>query len=214
MSAFDLLCVSAAAPLMPQTASQWAGLYHQQIVEIYGSTETGIVAHRLQLKDRHWQAFSPVKLGVASGLLRVRSPFVSGQSEQHFQTADQVRLKSNHRFELLGRADAVTKIGGKRVSLRAVEDALVQCDGVRDAAVLAVSVQSVVREQAIWAVIEAQNTGACSAISLRKALRDKLDGVSTPKRFVWVDKLPRNSNGKTLRQSLEALFEPRAAIDV
>lgn len=206
----NLFCVSSAAPLAEQTAKSWDARYKQAILEIYGSTETGVVAHRFQLRSEHWLAFSAVELAPVAGLLKVKSPFISEQPIDGFQTADRVVFDADQRFQLLGRADAVVKIGGKRIALRSIEDALIACAGVKDAAVIAVSVEGIVRDKAIWAVVEPVPGQSVIASELRLALRRTIDGVSIPRRFVFVDKLPRNSSGKLLRQSLQGLFDSEA----
>lgn len=201
-----LVCVSAAAPLATSTARDWQKKYGRHILEIYGSTETGVVAHRHQLQDENWQVFAPVKLALVAGLLNVSSPFVREQSGGGFQTADRAVLEGDQ-FQLLGRSDAIVKIGGKRISLRVIEQALVSCNGVKDAVVIAVDVQSMVRDKAIWAVVEADKTSQLNANILRAMLRQTLDGVSIPRRIAIVDNLPRNASGKHSRQLVLASFE-------
>jgi acyl-coenzyme A synthetase/AMP-(fatty) acid ligase len=207
----SLFCVSSAAPLSAQTAKSWDAQYQQAILEIYGSTETGVVAYRFQQSREHWQPFSAVQLEPVAGLLKVKSPFVSEQPATGFQTADRVVFNKHHHFQLLGRADAVVKIGGKRISLRVIEDALIACAGVKEAAVVAVSVEGIVRDKAIWAAVELDPGQSMTALALRSALRRKIDGVSIPRRFVFVDKLPCNSSGKLMRQSMQDLFDSNVA---
>ena len=201
-----MFCVSSAALLSQQTANHWYAQYKQSILEVYGSTETGVVAHRFQLRSKYWQAFSTVDLDTVAGLLKVKSPFVSEQAADGFATADRVVFNAEQHFQLLGRADDVVKVGGKRVSLHIIDDALNACAGVKEAAVIAVNADGIVRDKAIWAVVVLDRNQPMTVSDLRKALRRKIDGVSIPRRFVFVDKLPRNNSGKLMRQSLRDLF--------
>lgn len=201
------LCLSAAAPLMLETAAQWQQQNGQPLLEIYGSTETGVIGFRQQQRDPYWQTFAPVHISTSSKLLAVDSPFVSPKWTSGFQTADQAKLIAKGKFKLSGRSDSIVKIAGKRVSLPQVEQAIAECQGITEASVIAVSVKGVVRDKAVWAVAAAAHPEALSASQLRSELRYKLDNISIPKRFVFVDKLPRNANGKIRRQSVEALLK-------
>lgn len=198
--------LSAAAPLASGTAVQWQQQYHHPILEIYGSTETGVIGFRQQPHRAVWQTFDPVRISVNADLLTVSSPFVSPAWASGFQTADQVILTDNNQFELCGRSDSIVKIAGKRVSLNEVEQALAECQGITEASAIAVSVDSLIRDKAVWAVAATAHPEMLSVSQLRTELQKKLDNISIPKRFVFVDKLPRNARGKIQRQAIENLF--------
>ncbi len=208
-----LHCVSAAAPLDTDTARSWHRQQGRDILEIYGSTETGVVAHRRQRHDGAWKAFDAVGLSTGeNGLLRVDSPFVSDAWNGGFCSADRVELLDARRFRLLGRADSIVKIGGKRVSLAAIEHTLAACEGVTDAAVLAVASDGPVRDKVIWAAIAVEDQARFPLAALRRRLRSELDGIEVPKRLLLLDRLPRTASGKLPREALERLFrEPEAA---
>lgn len=84
--------------------------------EIYGSTETGVMAHR---KGRErWQFFEHVRYGAnEEGALWVQSDWTQGIE----QTADGIHLYPQG-FELLGRIDRIIKLADKRVSLAQMEN--------------------------------------------------------------------------------------------
>ncbi|VAW77140.1 hypothetical protein MNBD_GAMMA13-799 [hydrothermal vent metagenome] len=202
-----LTCVSAAAVLDSETARHWQQQQTRAILEIYGSTETGVVAHRCQDSDPAWRRFDAVSLSANTGLLQVTSPFVSEKWKGSFQTADRVKQLTEDRFQLLGRADSVVKIGGKRVCLAAIEQKLTTCRGVIDAAVLAVSADGPLRDKMIWAALVVSDEAALTTERLRKQLQGVLDGIEIPKRVIFVDKLPRTSSGKLPRKCLINLFK-------
>ena len=202
-----LHCVSAAAVLDADTARRWRRQQGRDILEIYGSTETGVVGHRRQLEDSAWHAFDPVDLSVSGdGLLQVDSPFVSDAWNGSFCSADRVELLDARRFRLFGRADSIVKIGGKRVSLAAIEHTLAACEGVTDAAVLAVANDGLVRDKVIWAAIAVEDRARFPLAALRRRLRSELDGIEVPKRLLLLDRLPRTASGKLPREALERLF--------
>ncbi len=208
-----IMCVSAAAKLPRDHAIRWQQEYGLDILEIYGSTETGVIGFRRQSAGETWQAFPDVHLAVHDGLLRVRSPFGSETQAAGFQTADQARLLDAGRFELLGRADSIVKIGGKRVSLNKIEQRLLACPGVTEAAVITVSESGRVRDNAIWAAVVVQDRGQSSSRQIQCALRGTLEGVEVPRRILIVDRLPRTASGKLPLAALEEIFGiTRAAV--
>jgi 4-coumarate--CoA ligase (photoactive yellow protein activation family) len=202
-----ILCVSAAAPMPGSLARQWQQQHGTDILEIYGSTETGVVGHRRHTSTETWQAFPQVDLSVEENLLKVDSPFMSDESTGGFLTADRVTLTKQGRFHLLGRADAIIKIAGKRVSLTNIEDSICTCPGVAEAAVIAVPAKGLVRDMAIWAAVVADGDYPLSPRQLQSALRDKLDGIEIPRRILVVDQLPRTTSGKLPGKAVKKLFD-------
>ena len=205
--AASLNCLSATAPLPQRTAKNWYRLNQKPILEIYGSTETGVIGFRRQSDDQNWVLFPGIKLSSKSKSLMLSSAFLHPDLGTEFQIADQLILTGENTFVLLGRKDAVIKIAGKRISLAEIEQALLECSGITDAAVLAVDVQGLARDKAIWAVVVAQTDCLDAVSALRLELAQKIEATRIPKRFLFVDKLPRNSSGKVPRQALEELFK-------
>ncbi len=201
-----LMCLSAASLLPRETAQRWQRRCGQEILEIYGSTETGIIGFRRQLTSEPWEAFPQVRLISNSATLTVQSPFVGYEWQEGFQTADRVTLLEDNRFHLLGRADSMVKIAGKRISLTGIENILTYCPGVNDAAVISVPVNGIIRDKALWAVVAASAEHALSTQIIQAFLQKKLDSVEVPRRILIVDRLPRNSNGKLPRKVLEEMF--------
>jgi acyl-coenzyme A synthetase/AMP-(fatty) acid ligase len=171
------------------------------VTEILGSTETGGIAFR----DRPGADYRLLR-GVNAeidrdSVLHVDAPWLAPDEPRPYRTADRAEATADG-FRHLGRADAVTKIGGKRVDLGDVEACLKLVPGVRDARVLAVD-SGGVRGLTLWAVVE----GETSVESLREALRARFDPVTLPKRYRVVAKLPRSQQGKLRRSELLRLFD-------
>ena len=122
-----------------------------------------------------------------------------------YRGADKVLLLSGGRFELVGRADGILKIGGIRVSVAEVEQVLRAAPGVGDAVVLSVAVGSA-RGHELWAAVA---PASLEVAALRAHLLRHLDAVAVPRRFRVVTSLPREENGKLMRERLEGLFAAR-----
>jgi 3-hydroxymyristoyl/3-hydroxydecanoyl-(acyl carrier protein) dehydratase len=112
-------------------------------------------------------------------------------------------VRDDGRFELLGRADGVVKIGGSRVAVAEIERLLREIPGVTDAAVIAVDAPPPRRHE-LWAAVVAPTH---SVPSLREALLRRVEPIAVPRRFRIVAALPREDNGKLVRARLLQLFE-------
>lgn len=172
------------------------------VTEILGSTETGGIAFR-ERPEGPYRTLSGVEVSVdENAILFVDSPWLGDQEARPYRTADRAALCPEG-FRHLGRADAVTKIAGRRVDLGDVESVLGRVPGVRGACVLAVDAGGV-RGLTLWAIVEADGV---SVETLREALKSRFDPVTLPKRYRVVAKLPRSEQGKLRRSELLSLFD-------
>ncbi|MDU0353055.1 AMP-binding protein [Paraglaciecola aquimarina] len=110
-----------------------------EIVEVFGSTETGGIGwrHKHHPNDNDWQAFNNIKLGYQPNcdLLAISSPYIE---QDVYYADDRVEIVADDRFRVLGRADSVVKIEEKRISLDEVQDRLKQHELVDDAFVVVI----------------------------------------------------------------------------
>ena len=204
-------CIVSAAALPRETAELFQAKYQSDAMEVYGSSETGVVAYRRQLQDDLWQCFPQVEVCAnADGLLEVASPFVYPEgippAKKMFLSADKVRLTGDKTFSLEGRADAIVKIAGKRISLVNIEQNLMRCNQVLDAVVVAVPAESEIRDWSIWAAVAVQDVDQISVQDIKKSLRESVEAVAIPRRIVKLATLPRQANGKIARKVVMGLF--------
>jgi acyl-coenzyme A synthetase/AMP-(fatty) acid ligase len=211
---------SSGAPLDGDTAAAVAEQLGAAPFEILGSTETGGVALRQRSSTGDWWIPFPevsVERDPRDGTLTVTSPFASegepdAAGRRRFAMGDRVELASGGRFQLLGRADRSVKIGGLRLSLPAMEHALVEHAWVREAALVTLSRGSVQRVAAALvlgdagrAALHREGRRACSR-ALSRHLASGFDAVLLPRAWRYVDELPRNAQGKIPQQAVELLF--------
>jgi acyl-coenzyme A synthetase/AMP-(fatty) acid ligase len=197
---------SSGAPLDPATAAAVTSRTGRPVTEVLGSSETGGIAWRDSGGDATWTPFPGITVteDPDDGTMRLRSPFAaSGVSAG----ADRIRAHADGRFELLGRADGVIKIGGTRVAVAEIERLLREVPGVTDAAVVAIDTPSP-RQHELWAAVVAPTL---SVAPLRDALLRRLEPIAMPRRFRLVSALPREENGKLMRARLLQLFDEAAA---
>ncbi|MGH8855141.1 MAG: AMP-binding enzyme, partial [Telluria sp.] len=147
----------------------------------------------------------------ADGLLEVRSPQAGPAGWQRL--ADRVEDRGDGHFALLGRADRIVKIEEKRVSLDAIEAALVGSGLVNEARVLALPGSSR-QVLAVFAVPSVRgqamlDEGGRAALNarLKAVLAECVEAVALPRRWRYLERLPVNAQGKTTQALLLALLE-------
>jgi len=200
------LVLSSGAPLSAADAASFFARTGLWPLEIYGSTETGGIAVRRQDgAEACWAPLPGVSCRVEGDVLRVRSPYVSPDAgkdkDGFFTTADRAQKRPNGSFELLGRADGVVKVGGKRVALPDIESIIVALDRVQDAVVMALPSESG-RGQEIVALVASDRL----ASDITRELREKLPSPSWPRRLRCVAAIPTTSVGKRDRVAILELL--------
>lgn len=195
--------ISSAAPLAPSDARRFEDKFGIEVTDVLGSTETGGIATRRPAQSLAWTPLPGVQISVdTADVLSIDSPWADGPSGST-PTGERAHILPSGQFEYLGRADGVIKVGGKRISLKAIEDAARLVPGVVDAVAHAQTVTSL-RGVEIWlaAAAEGLTRGA-----LKAALRDHLDPVFLPRKIRIFPQLPRDERGKVQRTSLLPLFQ-------
>ncbi|HKO67733.1 MAG TPA: AMP-binding protein [Burkholderiaceae bacterium] len=192
--------VSATAPLAIELAKRCESIWHTRVFEVYGCTETGMVATRRTVHGAQWKIMRDVTIERSDDGFRAHGGHV-----QPGMLADRLRLIDDSTFELEGRADDVVNIGGKRASLQGLNRALLSIDGVIDGAIFEPPrAPTATREQRLMALVVAPHL---TRAQLLAALRAQIDPVFLPRPLLWVDALPRNAQGKLPKAELLTLAE-------
>jgi len=204
---------SSAAPLGRETSLRAQAVLGCGIVEIYGSSETGGIAWRIQneRQDMPWQPLAGIELkSNEDRLLMLRSRHLPDQ--QWYTQPDRVEWVEGDSFRLLGRTDRIAKVEGKRVSLTAMEQALTALPEIAAAHALVLSG----RREEVGVVLVPTEVGR-QALSetgqgdlqrrLKATLSSEFEAVALPRRWRIVDTLPWNAQGKLTQRALSALFE-------
>ncbi|RKI61427.1 4-coumarate--CoA ligase [Corallococcus sp. AB049A] len=207
---------SSGGPLTPEALQACRDLLGRAPVEVYGSSETGGVAWRWRDTDdgASWRTMPGVEVRAEEDALWVRSPHLALPPGEWFTTEDRARPVPGG-FELLGRRDRLLKLEEKRVSLSAMERALVASGLLREARVIPLTEG----HRVILAVVgvpsadgwQLQESGGRRSLS--QALREKLaphfESSALPRRFRYLEVMPVNSQGKSTEAALAALFDPK-----
>jgi acyl-CoA synthetase (AMP-forming)/AMP-acid ligase II len=210
----QLRAVFSSGGMLEQDASEHAGaLLGLAPIEVYGSSETGGVAWRRRSAGEAWQPLPGVDWRLdADGLLEVQSAYAGPGGWQGL--ADRAEAGSGG-FVLRGRADRIVKIEEKRISLDAVEAALLATGLAREAKVLPVPAPG---RQVLAAFVAPSAEGQAlldgegrSALGrrLRALLAGSVEAVALPRRWRYLERMPVNAQGKTTQAALLALLEER-----
>jgi len=124
-----------------------------------------------------------------------------------YRTGDLARADEEGLLHYVGRADSQVKSRGYRIELGEVESAFAALEHVRECAVVAVEAGGF-EGVAICAAYAAD--GDVEPPALRRALSDVLPAYMMPARWLSLDALPKNQNGKIDRPLLRELFARQA----
>lgn len=106
---------------------------------------------------------------------------------------------------MLGRADDIINVGGEKASPIEIENTASLCPGIRECACIGVEdVGGVLGEvPALYLVAESADFDPAD---VTKFLTPKLESYKLPKKFVFVNALPRNAMGKLNRKELRKMW--------
>ncbi len=193
-------------------AQAWCGIWPD---EIYGSTETGVLAWRSrEHTSSPWRPFPGVVFTAREESFIAHSPLID--SPEGVQLDDILHFDASGAFHLAGRRGRVVKIEEKRISLCDVEGRLLALDGVRDAAALCVTRNG---RQTVGALLVLDDTqpeawqgqrGRALQLKWRQALRPWLEPAAIPRYWRVVDAIPVNTMDKRVYTQLQELFNETA----
>lgn len=222
------IAISGSGPLPVDLARLYQEVTGDELLERYGTTESGLDVSNLYDGPRVPGTVGLPLPGVEVALMRddgeladsgdagevlIRGPQVFGgylgipESGQPFiadwfRTGDiGTRDEATGCLRIVGRAKDVIISGGMNVYPREIEDAMRSLPEVEDAAV--VGVGSPEWGEEVVALVAPRHI---SPVKLQTHLADRLAPYKRPKRIVPVDRVPRNSVGKVTAEELRRLI--------
>lgn len=195
--------VSATAPMPEALARQAESRYGCELREMFGSTETCVIACRRPAQSQAW---TPLP-GVSVQPQPDGSLVLASHLPVPVALADVVEVDHDGCFHLRGRQADLLEIAGKRASLSDLTHRLLAVPGVTDGVVLQLDAAFTGGVGRIAALAVAPGMQAADIL---RALRLHLDPVFLPRRLRCVQALPRNETGKLPRADLLRLLEAGA----
>ncbi|HEX7802787.1 MAG TPA: AMP-binding protein [Pseudoxanthomonas sp.] len=191
--------VSATAPLSQELAAAAEERFGCEVREVFGSTETCVIARRRTAREAAWTPLPGVRLHPKPDGTLIHAAHLPVP----VALADLVELESDGRFHLRGRQADLLEIAGKRASLGDLTRRLLAVPGVVDGVVLQLDDCGHRGVARIAALVVAPDLEEAAILA---ALRESIDPVFLPRPLKRVPALPRSETGKLPRAELLKLL--------
>jgi len=158
--------------------------------------------------------------GVSAGYWRdperTRAAFVrapGGKLGGLYRTGDLASVSPDGLTFFHGRADTQIKARGYRIELGEIEGALLALDGIAEGAVVGLPTDGFAGTTICCAYVPAGRArGAVTPKEVRRRLAARLPPYMLPARWLALERLPRNANGKIGRRELQDAFLGHEAV--
>uniref|UniRef100_UPI004048243D AMP-binding protein n=1 Tax=Aliarcobacter sp. TaxID=2321116 RepID=UPI004048243D len=197
------LFISSTAPLLKEDAKEFKDKFSTNIIQIFGSTETGGIAYKFN-DETLWTPLEKVITTTnENNELKVKSPFISNlvfekefkQTNHEIQTFDYVEFEEN-RFKLVGRSSQILKIAGKRYSTIQIENILEKIEGIEKAVVFVNSSNNSLKDEILDITIESKKEFLTKDI--KNILKSELSNIKFSINLKIVEKIKTSAVGKKL----------------
>lgn len=190
------LIVSATAPLSTTLAAMTETLLRAPVHEVYGCTEAGALATRRTVDGDVWQLLDGIRIAPTAGddAGAVDGPHLVSP----VVLPDRIACVDTQRFQLLGRRSDMVNVGGKRASLAALNQKLLEVTGVLDGVIFTPEGA----EDEIGRLCGLVVTDGRSERDVLRELALRVDAVFLPRPFTRVEKIARTAVGKIPRSQL------------
>jgi acyl-coenzyme A synthetase/AMP-(fatty) acid ligase len=136
---------------------------------------------------------------------KTNAVFLDRDGQRIYRTGDLARMGEDGVVDFLGRTDSQIKSRGYRIELGEIETALDAIDGLRECAVVGVETGGF-EGTAICCAYASVDGTELEPPDLRANLASQLPSYMLPARWMKLDSLPKNVNGKIDRPALRARF--------
>ena len=183
------VAVSATAPLSSGLAREVEERFGTVLLEMFGSTETCVIATRRSAREAAWQPYPGISLAPSASGTLVSAPWLAAPT----LLQDVLDVQADGRFTIVGRNSDLIEVAGKRASVADLTQRLNSLPGVQDAFVLQADAPDAIGVRRVAALVVAPGLTPGAILDL---LRPQVDPAFLPRPLVMVDALPRNQVGK------------------
>jgi acyl-coenzyme A synthetase/AMP-(fatty) acid ligase len=187
---------SSTAPLPKELAKELELRFNTRVLEIFGCSESGMLATRNTATEALWRLSDLFKLEPGKDGVLIRGRHLP----EEFVLPDFVELKNDHRFRWLGRHQDMINIAGKRGSLTDLNQRLVAIHGVVDG-VIFIPKSSPGR---LAAMVVAPDLNPADILG---ELKLQIEPVFLPRPVYMISDLPRQETGKLAKKAVLELFD-------
>lgn len=201
------IIITAGAELKPDVF-KYAQSISERVIEIYGSTETGVIGYREKPTSK-FKKFKGIEiLETNDDFTMLKTQY---SKEALVKIEDKIEYKGG-RISFLGRTGRVLKVLEKRISADSMEKEIKKSSFVKDCFCFEYA-----RKIAVLVVLE--NNGINFAIKfgtqkLTKLLKNELckKFEIVPSKWRYWDEIPRNIKGKIDKDAIEELFKTNLSL--
>ncbi|WP_294960539.1 AMP-binding protein [Sulfurimonas sp.] len=196
------LFISSTGPLHLDDVTLFQNRYKTTLIQLFGSTETGGIAYKKGI-NKEWDSLMYVDIKSEDERLALSSPFISKyllentikEIRQPFQTQDIVEINDN-KFTLLGRANKLIKIAGKRISALEIESIIETIPSVVKAVVSLVYKKELLRSEQILITLQTENK--IDKKLIKEKIAQNFGTLTIPFKVEYVDTINYSSMGKVI----------------
>ena len=186
---------TATAPMPADTAKRLEEQFGCTVIDVFGCSESGIIAARRLTVEDDWRLAEPFTLeSTESGTL-----IIAEHLDEKVPLNDRVELLGNRRFRWIGRDEDMINIAGKRGSLADLNQRLNALPGVSDGIIFLPQEDS----KRLAALVVAPSLDASDILA---GLRECIEPAFLPRPVYKVPALPRQETGKLPRMAILELF--------
>jgi acyl-coenzyme A synthetase/AMP-(fatty) acid ligase len=192
--------LSSGAPLPADVGKRFASLAGRRIRQVYGSTETGGIATRDD--EGPWTSLPGLewKVEPGDGRLAIRSPWQENPDSWH--RTDDLAEAAGDGFLLLGRADSIVKVGGRRFSTSEIVRAALSHPAIEQAYAVTYGRYG---EPAVALFVTVVPGAEATASGIRGHLTERVAPFKVPRTIRVLEELPTMGSGKVDAAALRSL---------
>ena len=187
---------TATAPLSKELAKDLEAAFNTRVLDIFGCTETGILAARFASTETLWRTSAVFELEAKTEGVVIRAKHLP----KEVLLPDLIELTSDNRFRWLGRHQDMINIAGKRGSLSDLNHRLMAIPGVVDGVIFMPDSN----HKRLAAMVVAPELTSSDILG---KLKTQIEPVFLPRPVYMVSALPRQETGKMSRKMVVELFE-------
>lgn len=189
--------VSGTEVLHQDTFDMVKDIFKTEVFEFYGSTETGVVARKIRKEGVSFKAFDEVDIALSeSGELMLKALYTN---DEYICVGDLAQIKDGVYFTLLGRANDIVKVDGKRIGLSDINIKICENELVKNGATILgkraerdIVVSFIVPKKA-----DIMNTPYRERTHIiQKYAYEYFDRGVAPKKVIFLDEIPLSAAGK------------------
>jgi acyl-coenzyme A synthetase/AMP-(fatty) acid ligase len=188
--------LTATAPLTKELAKRLQDRFETRVQDVFGCTESGILATRDTSTEEFWTYADVFDLYVSREGVRIRADHLPEDA----LLPDIVELVGDRQYRWCGRQADMVNIAGKRGSIADINHQLRGLSGVVDGVVFA-------REDNPDRLAALVVAPGMEVSTILDALKERVEPVFLPRPMYKVDMLPRQETGKIAVKAVHDMFE-------